>query len=475
MNKRQITTQYCTILICLAIVSTLVAVATPFVTAFEMNLGIFSGSESGIDYIINIFEFEGESSEDNWFDEYENSDYTLIEGDMEKWIIRGLVVVLIVYAVMKFLQAVSFFQKRDQYSVVNQILLNIRIGFILNIAYYVFCMYIILKGHEWDFGSVLSGNVLVKTQTHIPMIIQSLIFGGGMFLERHLDRAMAGQVAPLNLGIGGIGVTPTVKPRYQTENTSQHTRDEMQKLELLKKYKELFDAGAINEEEYTVKKKEILGSNQLDKDRIQTEEEHREENLNQTTDVLSSCRKCGYPLAASQQVCSNCGTRTEEELTIEYGMKWYKFVIYFQLFATTAAFAISAFAFFTGSIYDWAGASSDLVYMVFPELEFFDFLLSLIFVGSAVLALVARKALKDKEKKGPILLCTLYASEIIFTILYSIVVFKIFESASLHYGIDMESFESYIVTTAVMSVISCIPMLIGNIIYFGNRKDIFVN
>lgn len=66
----------------------LIMFATPFITAFEMDLGLISGSETGMDYITNMFDFEEDdkdnSSTNDWFDEDKYSDYTLIEEDIEK-------------------------------------------------------------------------------------------------------------------------------------------------------------------------------------------------------------------------------------------------------------------------------------------------------------------------------------------------------------------------------------------------------
>lgn len=448
MNKQQITKQYSTILICLALVSMLIMFATPFITAFEVDLGIFSGSEKGIDYVTNIFDFEENDDKDNsstndWFDEDKYSDYTLIEEDIEKWIMRGLVAVLLVYAVINFFKALSSFSSKNQDTIINQSLSMIKAGLGWNIAYYIFCMYIILKGHEWDFESILSGDAIVTTKTYMPMIFQIIVFAVAMFLYKHWGNATSGKTAPLNLGIGGSAQSTTTvhteQPKYQTSHTTQSTRSEMENLELLKKYKELFDTGIITEEEFNAKKKEFLATNS------NAQQNHSGE---QKTAINE------------QQPTNNSETQDKpaEKEAEAYGMKWYNFLIYFSLFASAVLNAISAIMYFTGAFY---GGSADLVYDAFPGLQEIDVVCGMAFVCLAVMALVTRSALYWNKRKGPKLLCALYILNAVVGVLYAVV-------ASAVTGQML--FDGSIVITLVSSIV----MLIVNNIYFKKRKDMFI-
>ena len=476
MNQQQITKQYSTILICLALVSMLIMFATPFITAFKMDLGLISGSETGMDYITNIFDnfgnmfdFEADddknnSSTNDWFDEDKYKDYTLIEEDIEKLLMGVLAVSLLACAVLGFFKVLSSFSHKNQDTIINESLKFLKSGLTGNIAYYIFCMYIILKGHEWDFESILSGDAIVTTKTYIPMIFQIIVFAVAMFLYKHWGNAISGKTAPLNLGIGGSAQSTqtarTYQPKYQTSNTAQSTRSEMENLELLKKYKELFDTGIITEEEFNVKKKELLATNS----NVQTDhptEQKTETNKQQPTDNSESqekpaekelsrtCHKCGYTLTSSQQVCPHCGTQATVEKEAEaYGMKWYKFLIYFLLYASAVLNAISAIMCFTGAFYD---GFTDIL----------DFAFGVYFITFATMALQTRSELYRNKRRGPKLLCALYILNAVGGVMYPFGVLM-YTGQMLFYG-------SIIVITLVSSIV----MAIVNHIYFKKRKDMF--
>ena len=319
----------------------------------------------------------------------------------------------------KFLQSTVFlFSQESRYH--HQSLAMVKAGLGWNISYYIFCMYIILKGHEWDFESILSGDAIVTTKTYMPMIFQIIVFAVAMFLYKHWGNAISGKTAPLNLGIGSSAQSTTTvhteQPKYQTSHPTQSTRSEIENLELLKKYKELFDTGIITEEEFNAKKKELLATDSNVQPN-RTAEQKTEINEQQSTDNSENqekpaekelsrvCHKCGYPLTSSQQVCPHCGTQaTAEKETEVYGMKWYKFLIYFSLFASAVLNAISAIMYFKGASY---GDSADLVYDAFPGLQAIDVVCGMAFIGLAIMALVTRSALYWNKRKGPQLICAL--------------------------------------------------------------------
>ena len=487
MNKQQITKQYSTLLICLSLVSMLIMFITPFTTAFKMDLGFFRGTETGMDYIMSIFDFEETDDKDNsstndWFDEDQYSDYTLIEEDLEKWIMRGLVAVLLVYAGIHFLQALSSFSDNNQDSIMNQSLTMVNAGLGGNIAYYIFCMYIILKGHEWDFGSVLSGNAIVTTKAYVPMIFQIIVFAIATFLYNHWGNAISGKVTPLNLAIGGTAQsTPTARteqPKYQMGNISQSTRSELENLELLKKYKELFDTGVITEEEFNAKKENLLSFTQQDsptvapdtnenqeapiaapiaetvqkQDRITVKAAHSEKN------IICTCKKCGYPINPDQQVCPHCSAKVKvKEKVVSYGMKWYKWLIYFVLFASAALNAISSITYFTGSVY---GGYAEAVYETYPALRFIDLFGGILCLALAVFAIMIRSDLVWYRKRSSKRLCAMYVTIGIFNLLYPLVLTFITQ-------------QNLITAGAVSSFIGGLVMAIINHNYFKKRKDIF--
>ena len=450
----------------------LIMFVTPFITAFEMDLGIISGSETGMDYITNMFDFEEDdkdsSSKNDWFNKDEYSEYSLIiENDIEKWIMRGLVAVLLIYAVINFVKALSSFSRKNQDTIINQSLTTVKAGFGWNIAYYIFCMYIILKGHEWDFESILSGDAIVTTQTHMPMIFQIIVVATAMFLYKHWGNAISGKTAPLNLGIGGSAQSTQIarieQLKYQTGHTAQSTRSEMKNLELLKKYKELFDTGVITEKEFNAKKKELLAISSNAQSNRPTEQEteinkqptdHSERQEKSAEKELSRvCHKCGYPLTSTQQVCPHCGKATTEKDT--YGMKWYKFLIHFGLFANAVGNVIGAMIYFKGGV---LGGLADLLYKEFIGFQAINFICSMAYIGLAIMTLVTRNALYRHERQGPKLLFALYILNAAIAGSYAF-----FASA-----VAGQTSSGWFIASAF-----CFVMAIVNNIYFEKREDMF--
>ena len=73
------------------------------------------------------------------------------------------------------------------------------------------------------------------------------------------------------------------------------------------------------------------------------------------------CSNCGKNLNGSETFCSGCGHAVHgseaEPTAVPYTqspalpMKWYKFVIYFQLFAGAVLYVYDAFQYATGMVY----------------------------------------------------------------------------------------------------------------------------
>lgn len=74
----------------------------------------------------------------------------------------------------------------------------------------------------------------------------------------------------------------------------------------------------------------------------------------------------------------------------EMPMKWFKFVIYFQLFAGALIGAVNAARYLTGSIY---GTDAKSVYLVFPALGTADKMYGVIVLLLAAMAIFVRMQL----------------------------------------------------------------------------------
>lgn len=191
------------------------------------------------------------------------------------------------------------------------------------------------------------------------------------------------------------------------------------------------------------------------------------------------CRYCGKPLIGNR--CNYCGYRMEgianiarvektinensvldepiassitdifqpesveasSQPKIEYGMKWYKFLIYFALFAGAVLNCVMGIMALSGKIY---------------EAKLWAIIYGLALVGLAVFAIVTRFLLAKFKKSGPICLYVLY---IISPIL------EITGPQILH--------ENLTNTSDIASMGASMIMLIVNIVYFKKRKSLFIN
>ena len=140
-------------------------------------------------------------------------------------------------------------------------------------------------------------------------------------------------------------------------------------------------------------------------------------------------------------------------------MKWYKFLIYFALFAGAVLNIFSAISYFTGSSY---GSDAGLYYSYFPGLKAADIVFGIIVIGVAVLMIYTRMALAKFKKNGPKLLYLTYGVSLGVTIIYLIAVSVIIGSAAA-------------LTSSIPSIGTSLAFLVINMTYFRKRMDLFVN
>lgn len=217
------------------------------------------------------------------------------------------------------------------------------------------------------------------------------------------------------------------------------------------------------------------------------------------------CPNCGSPLAEGSRYCPFCGSSLEEpvqrpepgapepaasqelpepvpesadpaqeKLAVPpreesadprndpRGMKWYKFIIYVQLFANALLNAYNAYLYVTGELY---GENKALIFSVYPSLKNLGLICGLCFAALAVFALLARQRLAHFRANGP----AFYYLVIVANILLPIACLVATSTATgLALGdlVSSDMFTSFAVSLA---------LLIVNMIYFGKRKDLFVN
>lgn len=143
-------------------------------------------------------------------------------------------------------------------------------------------------------------------------------------------------------------------------------------------------------------------------------------------------------------------------------MKWYKFIIYFQLFAAALINFFAAITYLTGSIYQsQAGVSAELTYSVFPQLSAIDKFYGICLIGLAVMAIITRNKLAKFRTGAPTLYYIFLIASLVVGIIYMIGVFAVIGEANF--------------SSVSGSIVSSCVLLAINVVYFGKRQHLFVN
>lgn len=141
----------------------------------------------------------------------------------------------------------------------------------------------------------------------------------------------------------------------------------------------------------------------------------------------------------------NMYNQTPQQPQKELGMKWFHFVIYFQLL--------------TGRIY---GENTDRVYSYFSGLKGVDTIIGICYIAIAIFALVTRFMLADFKKCGPAMYIGMQVAGLIISIAYIASVTSI-----------VDGLTEYIASSTYGTMAVSIVMLICNIVYFKKRKHLF--
>lgn len=192
------------------------------------------------------------------------------------------------------------------------------------------------------------------------------------------------------------------------------------------------------------------------------------------------CYKCNSTIPDNSLVCKNCGAemsvyarRTHESgtdanpFTSLVPMNWYKFLIYFSLYASAITSFINGIMFLTGYIYTIQSGTNTNAYMVYMQfgnaLMLCDIVYGILFIAYAAFALVVRKRLASFKKNSPLLFYLWCAMGIIISAGYAIAI-GFFGGVSGSFG---AAYIPQIITEAAYIYV--------NYIYFSKRKQFFVN
>lgn len=191
------------------------------------------------------------------------------------------------------------------------------------------------------------------------------------------------------------------------------------------------------------------------------------------------CKRCGKQFADTAKFCPSCGMQvagyveqgnppvyasptapTAKESS--QGMKWFKFVIYVQLFLSALISLGMAIVYATGYQYRTAQSSPDLVYGFFPELQTVDICFAVVYAILAVFAIVVRFQLSGFKRNAWKGYLAYLAAGVIAVIGYII-------------ATSMIAGKSMLDTNMVSSLTANIILIVVNFIYFNKRDYLFTN
>ncbi|MBE6571452.1 MAG: zinc ribbon domain-containing protein [Ruminococcaceae bacterium] len=187
---------------------------------------------------------------------------------------------------------------------------------------------------------------------------------------------------------------------------------------------------------------------------------------------MAFCGSCGAPLPDENlKFCPKCGASTDGETPtpqnsipvieeVKYPMKWFKFLIYFGLFAGAVVNIVQGFLYLTGTIYDMTSGEgmSELVYSVFGGLKAVDIIFGIVLIALGIFGIYTRFRLSGYKSNAPTCVYILYGAVAATGLIYTIVVSSM-----------LGEFIADSVTSIVVSAI----MISLNCIYFGKRKSLF--
>jgi len=179
-----------------------------------------------------------------------------------------------------------------------------------------------------------------------------------------------------------------------------------------------------------------------------------------------NCKKCGSPLGDSSS-CPVCGTDNKEIndfVNIEDGaqapahpMKWYKFLIYFSLFASGVLNILSGIGVFTAMFSD---PDTIRLYDQYAIVQLVDIVNGLISIAVGVLAFYTRSCLAKYRANGPKLLTILYAITAASYLLVVLGILAVVPSANI--------------SSHVTSIASSVAFIFINRAYFKKRAHLFI-
>ena len=149
----------------------------------------------------------------------------------------------------------------------------------------------------------------------------------------------------------------------------------------------------------------------------------------------------------------------------DYPMAWFKFLIYFMLFANAAINIFTAVTYLTGSVYlgeDMTMSDVEALYMFYPTAKMIDVIYGVLLIALAAYAIFTRFQLSGFKRRGPFLFILMYVLNLVIGLLYGISIMFTFETGMLGF------------ISLVPPIITSVVMIFVNVVYFRKREELFV-
>lgn len=150
-----------------------------------------------------------------------------------------------------------------------------------------------------------------------------------------------------------------------------------------------------------------------------------------------------------------------------YHMAWFKFIIYFQLFANAAGMIYNAVTGTFGLAY---GGDAEFIYAVCPALKAADVIYGILCLAFAVTAILVRQQLAHYKKNAPVFYLGYVGVVMASNLLYTFAVLAALGTVS---SSSMEAGAASVIGTVLGTVIGAAVFFPLNYIYFKKRKELF--
>lgn len=176
--------------------------------------------------------------------------------------------------------------------------------------------------------------------------------------------------------------------------------------------------------------------------------------------LAGSFQDGGNSLAQTDAVHSGVSENSAYADQPVLGMKWFKFIIYFQLFASMLMLIRDGSMAATGAHY---GGDAEFIYTLWPSLKIIDSLYAIICFLLVIFAFYVRMSLAKYREQGPKLYLVLLLCNLFFPFLY-------FAAVSLATGVSVSEFLS---ANTVANALTSIILIFVNKKYFNKRRHLF--